>query len=236
MKKYFEKMYNKTEKEFFSKLKENLENEKRMFIVTANPETFTFGKQDNEVDLLLTDSETTVVADGIGIVKGANMLGYDIPERIPGVGIAEQLFILGDNLKKSIYLLGAKQEVINALCTVLTQKYPGLQIKGAVDGYIDDKDAVFEDIKKAEPDIVLVAIGVPSQEKLIYRHIKDFKKGIFVGVGGSFDVLSGTKARAPKFFIKHNLEWLYRIVKEPKRIKRFYENNVKFIFRLRKNK
>ena len=236
MKKYFEKMYNKTEKEFFSKLKENLENEKRMFIVTANPETFTFGKQDNEVDLLLTDSETTVVADGIGIVKGANMLGYDIPERIPGVGIAEQLFVLGDNLKKSIYLLGAKQEVINALCTVLTQKYPGLQIKGAVDGYIDDKDAVFEDIKKAEPDIVLVAIGVPIQEKLIYRHIKDFKKGIFVGVGGSFDVLSGTKARAPKFFIKHNLEWLYRIVKEPKRIKRFYENNVKFIFRLRKNK
>ena len=236
MKKYFEKMYNKTEKEFFSKLKENLENEKRMFIVTANPETFTFGKQDNEVDLLLTDSETTVVADGIGIVKGANMLGYDIPERIPGVGIAEQLTVLGDNLKKSIYLLGAKQEVINALCTVLTQKYPGLQIRGAVDGYIDDKDAVFEDIKKAEPDIVLVAIGVPSQEKLIYRHIKDFRKGIFVGVGGSFDVLSGTKARAPKFFIKHNLEWLYRIVKEPKRIKRFYENNVKFIFRLRKNK
>ena len=75
---------------------------------------------------------------------------------------------------------------------------------------------------------------IPAQEKLIYQHLKDFNKGIFVGVGGSFDVLSGTKQRAPQFFIKYNLEWLYRIAKEPKRIKRFYNNNVKFILKLKK--
>lgn len=236
MRKYFEKLYNKTEKEFYSVLKDNLQKDNKMFIVTANPEAFTFGEQDETIDALLMDDETTVVADGIGIVKGAGMLGIDIPERIPGVGIAEQLFVLGNELNKSIFLLGAKQEVIDALCNVLAKKYPNLQIKGAVNGYVNDKDAIFEDIKKIEPDIVLVALGIPHQEKLIYKHLKDFHKGIFVGVGGSFDVLSGTKARAPKFFINHNLEWLYRIVREPKRIKRFYEGNVKFIFKIKRMK
>lgn len=232
--KYFKRLYNKTQKEFYLVLRDNLEKNNKMFIVTANPEAFTHGEQDELVDSLLMDDETTVVADGIGIVKGAGMLGIDIPERIPGVGIAEQLFVLGDELNKSVYLLGAKQEVMDALCKVLSEKYPNLIIKGAVNGYVDDKDAVFEDIKKEAPDIVLVALGIPNQEKLIYKHLKYFNKGIFVGVGGSFDVLSGTKARAPKFFINHNLEWLYRIVKEPKRFKRFYDNNVKFIIRVRK--
>ena len=85
-------------------------------------------------------------------------------------------------------------------------------------------------------DIVLVALGMPIQEKLIYKHLNEFDKGIFVGVGGSFDVLSGTKKRAPEFFIQHNLEWLYRITKEPSRLKRFYNNNIKFLFNVNKEK
>lgn len=236
MKKYFNKLYSRTKTEFYSLIKEKLKTDKRMFIVTANPEAFMFGEQDPEVDKLLMDQDTTVVADGIGIVKGAGMLGISIPERIPGVDIVEQLFVYGNELSKSVFLLGAKQEVIDALINVLSEKYPNLNIAGAVNGYIEDKDAVFEEIKKNSPDIVLVALGVPHQEKLIYRHLDDFDKGIFVGVGGSFDVLSGIKVRAPRFFINHNIEWLYRILKEPKRIKRFYKNNVRFFMRVRKNK
>ena len=95
-------------------------------------------------------------------------------------------------------------------------------------GYVEDKNKVFETIEELEPDIILVALGMPVQEKLIYESLDKFNKGIFVGVGGSFDVLSGTKKRAPEFFIKHNLEWLYRIAKEPSRIRRFYDNNIKF--------
>ncbi|MEG0034986.1 MAG: WecB/TagA/CpsF family glycosyltransferase, partial [Bacilli bacterium] len=102
-----------------------------------------------------------------------------------------------------------------------------------INGYTEDKDAVFEEIKKKNSDIVLVALGVPKQEKLIFEHLSKFDKGIFIGIGGSLDVISGSKKRAPKLFIKMNLEWLYRILREPKRIKRFYESNVKFIFRLR---
>ena len=79
--------------------------------------------------------------------------------------------------------------------------------------------------------MVLVALGIPQQELLIYNNLNNFNKGIFIGVGGSFDVLSGTKKRAPKLFIKLKLEWLYRIVCEPKRLKRFFRYNVKFLFR-----
>ena len=119
---------------------------------------------------------------------------------------------------------------------VIKEKYPNLKIAGMTNGYVEDKDAVFKKIKKAKPDICLVALGIPAQEKLIYKHLDEFDKGIFVGVGGSLDVLSGTKKRAPKLFIKLNLEWLYRIAKEPKRLKRFWDNNVKFIFEVKKEK
>ena len=114
--------------------------------------------------------------------------------------------------------------------------YPDLTLKGAVNGFGQNKDEEFDKIKEAKPDIILVALGIPAQEKLIYKHLKDFDKGIFIGVGGSFDVISGTKKRAPKVFQKFGIEWLYRLIKEPKRIKRFYNSNVKFIFKVKKMK
>lgn len=231
---FFNKLYKESREAFLSIVRENLSNENRMFIVTANPEAFMFGDEDSEVEALLLDDATTVVADGIGIVKGGKKIGIDIAERIPGVEIAEKLLEYGSELNKTVFFLGAKQEVIDALCAVVEEKYPSLKIAGAVNGYTPDKDAVFEEIKAVKPDIILVALGIPAQEKLIYKHLKDFQKGIFVGVGGSFDVISGTKARAPKLFIKLNLEWLYRLLKEPSRIKRFYNSNVKFLLKLKK--
>lgn len=234
MKEYFDVLYKGSSSDFYASLKDKLENRERCFIVTANPEAFMFGASDPEVDALLKDNTTSVVADGIGLIKGARMAGADIKERIPGVEIAERLFEYGNSLSLSVFLFGAKPEVTEKMCAVLAEKYPSLKVVGAENGYVDDKDAVFEKIKVAEPDIVLVALGMPVQEKLIYRHLDGFKKGIFVGVGGSFDVLSGTKKRAPSFFIRHNIEWLYRILKEPKRIKRFFNNNVKFIISLKR--
>lgn len=234
MKRFFEKLYKGSRENFLSQVYENLKNEKRMFIVTANPEAFMFGAENEEIAELLLNEKTTVVADGIGIVKGGKKVGVEIEERIPGVDIAEKLFEFGSELEKTIFLLGAKLEVIEALQKVLAEKYPNLKIVGAVDGYVEDKDGVFEEIKALAPDICLVALGIPAQELLIYKHLDGFNKGIFVGVGGSFDVLSGTKQRAPQFFINHNIEWLYRILKEPSRIKRFYDGNIKFLFKLKK--
>lgn len=236
MKKFLEKLYKNDKKSFFEILKKDLKNKNKKFIVTVNPETLMIAEKDLELKEILKDDSVSFVPDGIGVVKAAKMIGVDVKERIPGIEIAEKLFEFANESKKSLYLFGAKQEVLNNLKEKIEKNYSNIKLLGMTNGYVENKDEEFQKIIKKEPDIVLVALGIPAQEKLIYKYFKDFKKGIFVGVGGSFDVLSGTKKRAPQIFIKTNTEWLYRILKEPKRIKRFWDNNVKFIFKIRKEK
>jgi len=236
MKKLFDKLYQENANSFYEIIKTNLKKNKKMFIVTANPETFMKSEEDEDLNKLLHDKESILVPDGIGIVKASRSIGYKTEERIAGIDIANKLLEYGNELKKDIYLFGAKQEVIDSMQKVLKEKYEKINLVGSSNGYVSDKDSVFEEIVKLKPDIVLVALGIPHQEKIIYKHLDKFKKGIFVGVGGSFDVISGHKKRAPKIFIKLNLEWLYRIACEPKRLKRFYDSNVKFMFKVRKYK
>ncbi len=234
MRKLFDKLYKKSAKSFYEILSDNLKNNKKTFVVTANPETFMISEKNEDVRKMLLDKETIMVPDGIGVLKAGKKIGYNIEERITGIDIANELLKFGNEQKKSIYLFGSKQEVIDSMKIVIKEQYPNLKLVGTSNGYVTDKDKVFDEIVKLEPDIVLVALGIPLQEMLIYKHLNRFKKGIFVGVGGSFDVMSGMKKRAPKIFIKLNLEWLYRIMKEPKRLKRFYDSNVKFLFRIKK--
>ena len=234
MKELFDKLYNDSAASFYECLKNTLKNNKKKFIVTANPETFMMSETDKEMKKLLLDDDTTMVPDGIGIVRAAKKTGYKIKERITGIDIAVKLLEYGNELNKSIYLFGSKQEVVDSMKETLNSKYPNLTIAGATNGYVKNKDNVFAEISELKPDIILVALGIPLQEKLIDKHLNKFKKGVFVGGGGSFDVISGHKKRAPKIFIKLNLEWLYRLLKEPKRIKRFYNSNIKFIFKVKK--
>lgn len=233
MKEKLNKVYNKSCNDYYKLLKNNLKKNKKTFIITANPEIIMHSENDEEISQILDDKVVSVVPDGIAVVKAARMLENNVTERITGVDIAEKLFEYCNELKKSLYLFGAKQEVIDAITNVINNKYPNIKLLGATNGYVKDKDSVMKKISKLKPDVVMVALGVPSQEKLIYKHLNEFDKGIFIGVGGSFDVLSGTKKRAPKIFIKTNTEWLYRIICEPKRLKRFWNNNVKFIFKVK---
>lgn len=236
MKEKLNKIYSKSCIEYYKVLKNNLKNNKKTFIITANPEIIMYSENDKEILNMFNDRCVSIVPDGIAVVKAARMIGNNVVERITGVDIAEKLFEYCNELKKSVYLFGAKQEVIDAIEDVMKTKYPNIELLGTTNGYVKDKDAIMQKISKLKPDVVMVALGVPHQEKLIYKHLDKFDKGIFIGVGGSFDVLSGTKKRAPKIFIKLNLEWLYRIVCEPKRLKRFWNSNVKFIFKVRKYK
>lgn len=233
---YFEKLFKDGQDEFEKSLHHNLVEERKTFVVTANPETLMIGHDNKEFDRVLRDENVTIVPDGIGVVKAGNILGYQVKGRVTGVEIAQFLLKEANIENKSVFFFGAKQQVLDALVEKVKKEYPNLKIAGYKNGYEKDKDSVFKEIQKVEPDVVLVALGIPQQELLISRHYNSFKKGIFVGVGGSFDVLSGTKKRAPKLFIKCNLEWLYRIVKEPQRLKRFYRSNVKFISLIRKMK
>lgn len=236
MKKYFDKIYKGDFKAFIADLENNVKKNTKTFVITANPETLMIGTENPVFDVILKSKDTIIVPDGIGVVKAANILGIPLKERVTGVEIVQELFRILNEEKKSIYFLGAKREVIDALVAKVKVDYPDMKIAGYQDGYVQDKDAVFEEIVELKPDAVLVALGIPAQEILIHKHYDKFDKGIFIGVGGSFDVLSGTKKRAPEVFIKLNLEWLYRITKEPKRFKRFYDSNIKFIGKIRKMK
>ncbi len=238
MLKFFDKLYNRSAKDFYEILKNNLEKETKTFIVTANPETFTIGQNNSDFSKLLLDKNTILVPDGIGIVKSAQMLDYNVTERITGIDLASELLKICHANHYKLALLGASNEVLIKLEHVINTEYKNIEIVASNNGYISDeeKDKFFENLAKKEVDVCLVALGIPKQEQLIYKHLNKFNKGIFMGVGGSFDVLSGTKKRAPKLFQKLNIEWLYRILKEPKRLKRFYDNNVKFLFKIKKIK
>ena len=236
MRKYFEKIYQDGFEQFVNVLETKMDNEEKTFVITANPETLMIGVDTPSFDEILKSDKTLIVPDGIGVVKGAHMLDIPVKERVTGVEIVQKLFELLNEKSRSLYLLGAKREVLQKLVERIKVEYPNITLLGYQDGYIKNKDEVFEQMAELKPDVVLVALGIPAQEQLIYKHYDNFDKGIFVGVGGSFDVLSGTKKRAPQIFIKLNLEWLYRITKEPKRIKRFYVSNVKFISKIQKMK
>lgn len=236
MHKYFQKLYAKGASKFYEEVEEKLQKNQKMFIITANPETFTYGTKEKKFNEMLLDKNVTLIPDGIGIVKAAQILNYQVKERITGIDLATELLRLCNKKNKKLALLGAKAEVLTKLVELIKKDYEKIKIVSTMDGYQDNKDEFFKEIEETKPDVILVALGIPNQEKLIYDHIKKYKKGIFIGVGGSFDVLSGSKKRAPKLFQKLNIEWLYRIAKEPKRLKRFYTNNIKFIIKIKKLK
>ncbi len=222
-------LYKKSKSEYFIKLSKYLDNNEKKFIITANPETFKLAMEDDEVYKMIKNEANDVIPDGIAVVRGARKLGIEVDERIAGIDVATKILELLNNKKKTLYLFGAKNEVLEKLKEVIKSEYPCIKVLGSSHGYVADKDKIFEEIVSLNPDVCLVALGIPLQEKLINRYIGKARKGIYVGVGGSFDVLSGAKKRAPKIFIKMNLEWLYRIIREPSRLKRFYNNNVKFM-------
>lgn len=234
MKEIFYRLYNSDANSFYALIKKCLKDNKKKFIVTANTETFMISNEDKELYELLNYKDTIIVPDGIAIVKAGKKINYNIKERITGIDIAYKLLELANELNKKVFLFGAEEKVILKLNEVIKKEYPNIDLVGSSNGYVMDKDKVFDVILKLKPDIVMVAMGIPRQEKLIYKHIDKFDKGIFIGVGGSFDVMSGVKKRSPQLLIKLNLEWLYRILKEPKRMKRFIKNNVGFIKEIRK--
>lgn len=236
IKRYYDKIYRGGMDNLIKGLTGRIDSGKGSFVVTANPEIFMMGKCYEDMNEALLDENTFIVPDGIGVIKGGEIFGARFKERIPGVEICGELLKYADRFRRSLYLFGAEQNVLEALVSRIKREYPGIELVGYTDGYVENKDSVFRKITEMEPDIVLVALGTPAQELLIHRYYRADRPGLYMGVGGSFDVLSGLKKRAPSLFIKFNLEWLYRITKEPKRLKRFWNSNVKFLFEVRKEK
>ena len=140
--------------------------------------------------------------------------------RVTGVGFAQALAAAMAKEGKSLYLLGAKPGVAEQAAEKLLETYPGLKIAGTHDGYFKEEGPVVDAINAAKPDALLVCLGAPKQEYFMEEHDAELEVPVMAGLGGSMDVLAGNVQRAPEFFQKYGLEWLYRLCKEPKRWKR----------------
>lgn len=211
---------NKTKEAFLKELMARIDHKKKSFVVTANPEIVMYAKKDPNYMSLIKEADY-VIADGIGIIKGSKMLGTPIVERVAGYDLMLALLEEANQQGSRVYLLGAKEDVLQSTVAKVKKLYPSINLVGSRNGYFDFSDsAVIEAVQATQPDIVFVAIGYPKQEQWIHQYMKTASKGLLMGVGGSFDVLSGKSKRAPKIFIKLNIEWLYRLIKQPFRIKR----------------
>lgn len=201
-------------------LEQRVVENKKTYVVTANAEIVMYAKENVSYFNIITKADY-IVPDGIGVVKGAKILKKEIKERVPGIELMVDLLKIANNFNQKVYFYGAKNEVIEKMIKRIKSDYPNINIVGYSNGYINDADnKITDEIINLEPDYVFVAKGAPLQDEWINKVIQKTDKGLFMGVGGSFDVLAGQVKRAPEIWQKLNLEWLYRIAGDPKRWKR----------------
>ncbi|WP_369382270.1 WecB/TagA/CpsF family glycosyltransferase [Lysinibacillus fusiformis] len=202
---------------FVDLLVNRIEQQEKTFVVTANPEVVMQANENPTVKGYLNQA-TYICADGIGVVKAAQILGDSLPERVTGYDTMVKLLEVGQQKRFKVYLLGAQKETIEKTIANIHKNYPNVEVVGYHDGFFDwNNNHIADDISALQPDLVFVALGVPRQEKWITENLDKFSKGVFIGVGGSFDVIAGTVKRAPVIWQKLNLEWLYRLLRQPSR-------------------
>lgn len=200
--------------------------------VTINPEMIALGEKNKEFAQILKTADL-IIPDGFGIKLGLKIKGIE-QERIPGIEFSKRLIKYCAENHLPIALLGAKEEILQGACTNLTKEFPELNIAYKRNGYFKEEDEkeIIEELKSANPKLVLAALGVPKQEIFIRNILSDFPNTIFVGVGGSFDVWSGKVKRAPVLFRKIGCEWLWRLIKEPSRFNRMFPTLPLFLFKV----
>ena len=205
--------------EIIPKVFERIETKEKSLIVAINPEKIIKAKEDPALKKLLNEAEFQI-PDGIGVILASKIQKGHITSRVTGVDMMLRLCQEAAKRKKPIFLYGGKPGVADKAAVKLRELYPGIIVAGTQDGYEKDQNKVIEKINDAKPDLLFVAMGSPKQENWINANRDQLHPTIYQGVGGSFDVLAGTVKRAPEAFQKVGLEWFYRLMKEPKRLKR----------------
>lgn len=210
-----------SQKEALEKIGEMIKKRTPHLVVTANPEIIYRGYKSPYVQSLLDRSSLTT-ADGSGVLLAAKILGKEVPVRLTGVALSEALVAASEETKWRIFFLGAAPGVAKKAALRLKKRYPQANIVGTMHGYFgDDLKRLKLALSIAKPDILLVAMGSPKQEELILQEIFPLRVPVSMGVGGSFDVFSGRVKRAPIIWQNLHLEWLYRLLKDPRRWRRF---------------
>lgn len=206
---------------FLNKVYEKYENGERTVIISGNPETLYTAYKNDELKALLNESE--IIPDGVGVIIAGKLTNQRFKEKIAGIDVFFEILRSSGKKNARIYMLGAQSSILEEAVANAKSKYAA-NISGFHDGYFDleDCEQIVDDINNSNADILIVAMGCPRQEFFISRYKNKLKCKIFMGVGGSFDVLAGKVSRAPEWMINLGLEWLYRVFKEPKRILRLF--------------
>lgn len=176
--------------------------------------------------------------DGAGVVFGGRFLGLQIPQRVAGIDLFLRLLAHGEETGLSVFLLGAKPEIIEATVDKIRLTYPRLRIAGFHHGYFwEDEKRIVQMIRESHADLLFVGIGSPMKEQFINNWQQDLGVAFAMGVGGSFDVIAGKVKRAPAWMQRFGFEWLYRVIQEPRRMwKRYLVTNTKFLIMLIREK
>ncbi len=188
-------------------------------VVTADASCLVLAQRDREL-LNIVNSADLVTPDSVGILWAARLRGTPLRERVSGVDIVEVLCERARRCGHRVFLLGSALGVAEAAAENLRQRYPGVAIVGTHHGYFapDEGPGVVEKVRSAAPDVLFVALGIPRQEKWIRRYLEQLGVPVCMGVGGSLDVISGRVSRAPRWMQQHGLEWMFRLVRNPRKI------------------
>ncbi len=193
-------------------------------VYTPNSEIVMQGYRSDELRDILNDA-ALLTADGIGVVYASKILKNPIAQRCAGYDVACLLLEKMGEEGRSVYLFGSKPGVAELAAENIQKMYPGLIIAGCADGYFDDdkERQIIADINIKAPDVLFVCLGAPKQERWIHANKDKLQCRVCMGLGGSLDVFAGTVERAPEFYQKHGIEWLYRLIKQPKRFFRMLD-------------
>ncbi len=220
---------NKTFTDIINEIDLAIKNKEKYTIFSINPKKIVFSMENATLKKGLIDASCHI-PDGALVVQKCKYIN----KRLTGVDLMAKICENSHKINGKIFLYGAREEILKKAEINLKEKYPQLKIVGRINGYVSSEEAIAA-INKSKANIVFVAMGSPKQELWIIENQDKIKANILMGVGGSFDIYSGTKKRAPKIFLKLNIEWLYRVITEPKRFKDTFIY-LKYFLKARRNK
>ena len=194
----------------------------KVHIVSGNPEVLFVGLNNKVLYENFISNNALIIPDGVGVQIAAKIMKTPVKEKIAGIDLMKRIISKCEKNNEGIYLLGADEESLNACREKILLQYPNINILGYHNGFFDlnNCEDLISDIKEKKPTAIFVAMGCPRQEQFIVKYMDELPVKIFMGVGGSFDVIANKVKRAPKWMIKIGMEWAYRVFKEPWRIKR----------------
>lgn len=226
------KVFNKTKENFLREI----DKRDKTIVISGNPEILYSGLENENLNKLFNGKDSIIIPDGVGTVIAAKMVKNPVKEKIAGIEVMKAIIEKCEKEGKGIYLLGAEEEILKLCKENIKKTFPNIKIVGSHNGFFDLNNCndIIEDIKKSNPWGLFIAMGCPRQENFIVNYIDELNCNFYMPVGGSFDVFAGKVNRAPKWMLSLGLEWLYRVLKEPWRIKRLGVIP-KFLLRVLKN-